>query len=438
MFSARRLIAALAGMGLVVGLAACNQSSFDDSLSYFGTPTQTSATVSASTTAQAIPDTSASIQSTSLSVATSDTTTSSSSPSSLPPAVVTSTPAFGSADMSPTAPITVKVADGKITDFTLTNPEGKQVAGAISSDGASWTVGEELGYGKTYSAAGSATGSDGKAVPITGTYTTVAPQDTARTTISPTDGEVVGVAAVVMVTFGVEPEDRAAIEKGISITTTPAVDGAWAWIQHDGGLWALDYRPKDYWPAGTQVQVEAKVYGLDFGNGYWGREDVTTDFSIGRNQVVIADVNSHELVIEQDGVTVASYPASFGRGGGENSDLTTRSGIHVITEFFDTKLMTNARYGYTNIPEKWAVRISNNGEFIHANPASTDAQGNTNVTHGCVNLSLADAKTFYDSAIYGDPVEVSGTDVELSASDGDVFDWAVDWAYWKSLSGLNA
>ena len=32
------------------------------------------------------------------------------------------------------------------------------------------------------------------------------------------------------------------------------------------------------------------------------------------------------------------------------------------------------------------MRISNNGEFIHANPASTDAQGSSNVTHGCVNL----------------------------------------------------
>ena len=49
--------------------------------------------------------------------------------------------------------------------------------------------------------------------------------------------------------------------------------------------------------------------------------------------------------------------------------------------------MSNPRYGYTNIPQRWAVRISNNGEFIHANPDSADAQGNTNVTHGCVNLS---------------------------------------------------
>jgi len=45
------------------------------------------------------------------------------------------------------------------------------------------------------------------------------------------------------------------------------------------------------------------------------------------------------------------------------------------------------------------VRISNNGEFIHANPASSDVQGNSNVTHGCVNLSLADGEEYFNSAI---------------------------------------
>ncbi|WP_239020513.1 L,D-transpeptidase [Nakamurella antarctica] len=330
------------------------------------------------------------------------------------------------------------MAAGTIKDFALTNPDGKAVAGTVSGDGATWTASEELGYGKVYTAAGSAVGADGVAVLIAGTYTTLTPASgTARTTMSPADGAVVGVATPVMITFGVKPLDRAAIEKGISITTTPAVEGAWAWIQHDGGLWALDYRPQNYWPSGTVVHVEANLYGTDFGNGYWGREDLTSDFTIGRNQVVIADVNSHELVVKRDGNVVATYEASFGRGGGENNDLTTRSGIHVVSEFFETKLMSNPRYGYTNIPEKWAVRISNNGEFIHSNPNSVDAQGTSNVTHGCVNLSIPDAKSYYDSALYGDPVEVSGTDVLLSPSDGDIFDWAVDWDYWKSLSGLN-
>jgi hypothetical protein len=80
------------------------------------------------------------------------------------------------------------------------------------------------------------------------------------------------------------------------------------------------------------------------------------------------------------------------------------------------------------------VRISNNGEFIHANPDSASAQGNSNVTHGCVNLSLADAEAYYNSAIWGDPVEVSGTDVNLSAMDGDIYIWGMSWDEWKAMS----
>jgi hypothetical protein len=83
------------------------------------------------------------------------------------------------------------------------------------------------------------------------------------------------------------------------------------------------------------------------------------------------------------------------------------------------------------------VRISNNGEFIHANPASSGAQGNTNVTNGCINLSDGDAQQYFSSAIYGDPVEVSGTSIQLSYADGDIWDWTIDWSEWTSMSALS-
>ncbi len=247
---------------------------------------------------------------------------------------------------------------------------------------------------------------------------------------------VVGVATSVIITFGgVKPADRALIEKNVKITTDPEVTGSWGWIDHDGGVWGLDYRTKDFWPEGTKVHVEANVYGLPFGGGAYGADDVTSDFTIGRNQVVYADVNSHELVVKQDGKTVATYPASYGRG--TDYDTTTRSGIHVVNAFYENKLMSNPKYGYTNVLEHWAVRISNNGEFIHANPNTVGDQGNTNVSHGCVNLSTANAKAYYNSALYGDPVVVSGTNVQLSAADGDLFDWTVPWSEWQRLSALD-
>ncbi len=160
-----------------------------------------------------------------------------------------------------------------------------------------------------------------------------------------------GVAAPINVAFGVEPEDRAAIQKLVTITTVPAVEGAWGWVPQDDGRWAMVYRTRDYWPAGTTVHVDAKLYGVKFNDTSYGASDITSDFTIGRNQVVIADVNSHELVVQQNGATVASYPASYGRGEDTGDpNLITRSGIHVVNEFFETKLMSNPRYGYSNEP----------------------------------------------------------------------------------------
>ena len=349
---------------------------------------------------------------------------------------MSASPKFGSTNVSVVSPITVSVANGIITKFTLTNQSGKVVEGAIATDGKSWTLGEVLGYGKTYTAAGSATGTDGKTVPIKGSFTTMKPSSTVDAHINIGDEAVVGVAASAIITFGgVEPADRALIEKNVKITTDPEVTGSWGWIDHDGGVWGLDYRTKDFWPEGTKVHVEANVYGLPFGGGAYGAGDVTSDFTIGRNQVVYADVNSHELVVKQDDKTVATYPASYGRG--TDYDTTTRSGIHVVNAFYENKLMSNPKYGYTNVLEHWAVRISNNGEFIHANPNTVGDQGNTNVSHGCVNLSTANAKAYYSSALYGDPVVVTGTNVQLSAADGDLFDWTVSWPEWQRLSALD-
>jgi len=359
-------------------------------------------------------------------------------PTVVPPvATVAAIPKFGTKGLSPIDPLTVTVSQGTIDDLKFTNPAGKAVRGKISADRTSWKVGEVLGFGKVYTVTGTATGTDGKQVKISGTYTTAGENAKVRNTVFPGDHAVVGVAAPISVSFGVEPQDRRLVEKNVSVTTKPAVKGAWGWIKHVDGRWALDYRTKEYWPAGTKVHVSAPLYGLKLGKNAYGAADLTSDFTIGRNQVVIANVNSHELVVKRNGAVVARYPASYGRGEDTGDpNLITRSGIHVVNEFFETKLMSNPRYGYSDVPERWAVRISDNGEFIHANPGSAGAQGNSNVTHGCVNLSLADADAYYHSAIWGDPVEVTGTSVTLGPDDGDIYTWAMPWSEWLTHSAL--
>ncbi len=51
-------------------------------------------------------------------------------------------------------------------------------------------------------------------------------------------------------------------------------------------------------------------------------------------------------------------------------------------------------------------------------------------------MSAANAKQYFQTVLYGDPVEVTGTRVPLSAADGDIYDWALDWGTWTSMSAL--
>lgn len=346
-------------------------------------------------------------------------------------ASVVQVPALGATDVSPAAPATVSVTDGTLDAVTLTAPDGSEVDGAL--DGATWTSAAPLAYDTTYTWAGTATGADGATVSVDGSFRTVAPAEIVRGVLNIGDDRTVGIAAPIEIQFHGHVEDRAAAERALSVTTSVPVEGSWGWLPDENGGSRVHWRPAEYWPSGTTVTVEANLFGVAYGGGAYGRADVTSTFTIGRAQIVRADVNSHRMLVFRDGVQVADYPASYGLSG--DPDRTTRSGIHVVTEKFTDKRMVSERYGY-DVMEKWAVRISNNGEFIHANPASASAQGSSNVTHGCVNLSTADARAYYDTAIYGDPVEVTGTDVPLAERDGDIWDWTLPYAEWQTLSAL--
>ena len=348
------------------------------------------------------------------------------------PETVTTSPANGATDVNPTSPVTVKVDHGKITQVVLTNPEGKPVAGALSADGHSWAATEPLGYGKRYTYSGTATSADGTPLPVTGSFTTVKPQTLVSGTLNIHDGETVGVAAPIILQFDHHVADHAAVQRALQVHTSVPAEGSWAWLPDDNGRSRAHWRSRDYMAPGTQVTVAAKLYGVNYGQGKWGQEDLSLRFTVGRAQIVKADVNSHRMVVVRDGQTVMDFPASYGLGADPNR--ATRSGTHVVMSKSPLYLMSNPAYGYVNFPSHWSVRISNNGEFIHANPETTGVQGSVNVTHGCVNLSTANAKEYFDSALFGDPVEVTGSQVAMSPADGDIYDWTVPWDQWKSMS----
>ncbi len=347
-----------------------------------------------------------------------------------PKAKLTATPAADAVDVLVSLPVTVSVTEGSIDSVALTNAQGEKVKGEVAADKASWSSVEALGYGKTYSYQAAATGTDGKKVELAGSFTTLKPAKTPRATVNPGDDATVGVAMPISVKF---PEgkvvDKAAVEKALTVETSVPVVGSWAWL-HDQ---QVDWRPKEYWPAGTKVTLTAKLYGVPLGGGAYGKADLSSKFSIGRNQIVKINTPDHKMDVFRDGQLVASYPASNGKDADLN--LNTPNGTMIVMAKEPVGDFSNPQYGYTNVKKKWAVRFSNHGEFIHENEENRANIGKANTSHGCVNLFEKDAKAYFDSALIGDPIEVTGSRANMPTS-SDVFDWLIPWAQWQSMSAL--
>ena len=369
-----------------------------------------------------------------------EATPSSASPTAAP-AEVTLSVSDGETDVSPTTPLEISVTDGDLTDAELVTADGTDVPGELQ-DGAEgapavWAPEEPLDYGTEYRLTATATNADDAEADASATFTTVTPEGLFTPSIGPLDGTVVGVGMPIRVFFDapVPDEDKAAVERNLEVTSSTPTDGAWSWLTDT----EVHFRPSEYWPANTDVTLEANLYGVHVGNGVWGETDRTVRFSIGEKHVSVADAAAHTLKVYDGDRLVQNYPMSAG-----GPEFPSRNGPHVVTELNRDRVMDSSTYGVPvdspngyRTPVEFAVRLNNNGEFVHAAPWSVAQQGRENVSHGCINLSTERAAWFFDFSQPGDVVEIVGSEgPTLSAADGDIYDWAIPWDEWLAGSAL--
>ena len=349
----------------------------------------------------------------------------------LPPpvATITSDPPDHAVGVSPVTTVTVTVTKGKLGQVSVTNPQGAPVVGQPEPDGTSWKTTEPLGYGKTYTINASAVGDDDRQVSTTSTFTTIEPRTLAYPSINPLNGETVGVGQPISVYFDEPIADRKAAEDAITVTTSPHVEGAFHWFSRREVHW----RPQQFWAPGTHVTVDIHDYGKELGNGVYGQEDRTSHFTIGDAFIARADGATHQMTVEINGRLVRTMSISMGR-----PSTPSAKGVHVVTDRNATKVMDSTTFGLALdaggyiAKVQWATRISNSGEFVHAAPWSVAQQGNSNVSHGCINLSPDNAKWFFDNVRKGDVVINTNTGgPDLKSWDG-FGDWQVPWAQWVS------
>ncbi|HEY3715045.1 MAG TPA: Ig-like domain-containing protein [Jatrophihabitantaceae bacterium] len=367
-----------------------------------------------------------------------------------PPAKLTAIPANGAQSISPSGPITVAVADGTLSSVKVTNPEGKAIKGSYNTDKTSWSVAEPLGYSKTYTVVAKATNADGKPVSKTSHFTTVTPDNMTMPDLETTgrsalkSGATYGVGMVVSVHFDEPISNKAAAEKTLKITTSPVQPGGWYWMDDQNVHW----RPKVYYKPGTKVSVSANVYGKQVSPGLYGQADASASFKIGAKHVSISDDKTHTVKVYYNDKLVRSMPTSMGQGGyvqgvhGQIS-LWTMPGIYTVIGHANPVLMDSSTYGLpVNSPKGYkeyiylATQISTDGIYLHRLDTTVWAQGNTDTSHGCLNLNKDNAQWFYDHSVIGDVVQVKNTGGPALQvwQNGD---WSVPWAQWVAGSALH-
>jgi lipoprotein-anchoring transpeptidase ErfK/SrfK len=331
--------------------------------------------------------------------------------------------------------VRVTAHDAYLTSVTLSSPAGR-VDGVMSRDGARWAASERLEPGESYSLRGVAEGADGTPVRLNSAFVTeaLALDQQTYASVSPLAGETVGVGMPVIVSFDVPVTDRAEFERHMTVTSTPRQRGSWHWFSGKEARW----RPAKYWRPGTKVSVDIDINGVAAGDGIYGQKDRFVDFKVGDAHVYEVNAESHQMKVFSNGRLLRTLPVTTGKPG-----FTTRSGTKVIMEKYASKRMNSETVGipagsseaYDLDNVRWAMRVTNSGEFLHAAPWSTGSQGYANVSHGCTGLSTADAGWLYAMSRRGDVVVYKGTNRPMTLDNG-YGDWNASFRDYREGSAL--
>ena len=335
---------------------------------------------------------------------------------SVPTARLSITPASGSRSVKPQTGIAVKALGGKIVKVSV-DTRGDPVTGILDSTATTWHSRWALDTATRFTVRATALDAEGRTVTATSTFRTLTPQRTFSTQIFQGHNLTYGVGMPIILKFSRPITDRRAVERSLRLWTSRPVVGAWYW---DGDA-TLYFRPRSYWPAHTRVRFVGYLNGIEVSPGVYGTHTLRQSFVIGRSLIAVASTRTHHVRIYLNRRPFANWPISTGRSGDD-----TPNGTYLTIEKQNPAHMKGPGY---DIQVPWSVRFTWSGAYLHDASWSVGEQGSTNVSHGCVNLSPAHAKTYYQLAVPGDPVTISGSPRGGTWDNG----WTVWFLSWRKL-----
>ncbi|MEU6194659.1 Ig-like domain-containing protein [Streptomyces sp. NPDC047061] len=336
----------------------------------------------------------------------------------------------------------VQVSGGKLTGVKMTVAgSGQAVAGTLSADAGVWKPKEQLERGTKYEISATAKDSKGLTAAANSIFTTVNSANSYIGTYTPDNGTTVGVGMPVSFTFDKVITDTKAVQSHITVTSSSGQQVVGHWF----GSQRLDFRPQDYWKAGSEVTMKIDLDGVEGANGVYGVQKKTVTFTVGRSQVSTVDANTQTMTVVRDGKVLKSVPVSTG-----SPEHTTYNGQMVISEkFVQTRMNSQTvglggEYDIPDVPH--AMRLTTSGTFIHGNywyNRSNPPFGQQGTSHGCVGLADVQgaqgdttAKWFYDNSLVGDVVIVKNSPDKTVQPDNGLNGWNLSWSDWTAGSAV--
>jgi lipoprotein-anchoring transpeptidase ErfK/SrfK len=338
------------------------------------------------------------------------------------------TPAGGGTDTAPNRGITVRAVGGRISKVSV-RTGGDPVTGSLNADRTVWRSRWALNVSQRYTVIATAAGSSGGEVTRRSSFRTLTPRKTFSTKIIEGYNQTYGVGMPIILYFNRPITDRAAVERALQVRTSRRIVGSWYWDSPCNLAAAcLYFRPRSYWPPHTRVSFTGHLNGVEAAPGVYGHHTLTQRFVIGSSLSVVASAADHYMNVYRDGKLFAHWPISTGRPGDE-----TPNGTYLTIEKANPVDMKGPGY---NIEVPWSVRFTWSGDYLHDAYWSVGEQGFTNVSHGCVNMSPANAETFYKMAVPGDPVKIIGSPRAGTWDNGWTM-WFLSWKKWMRGSALH-
>ncbi|WP_129839393.1 Ig-like domain-containing protein [Streptomyces sp. RFCAC02] len=345
------------------------------------------------------------------------------------------------AEVDPDTPLSITARDSgtRITDVVATDGDGRTLTGELSADGRGWRSTTALAAEAEYTVKVSTENGDGDPGRGVHTFRTGDSEADRLTVAFGPEAGTYGVGQPITATLSegvADPAERALVESSLTVTSEPAVEGAWHWVDDK----ELHYRPREYWPANASITVTSGLDGLPIGDELRGGETKKLTLRTGDRIEAVADISTHHMTVSRNGEELRTIPITTGKEG-----FATRNGIKVVLGREQYVRMTGTSIGIPagsaesyDLPVYWAARLTWSGEYVHGAPWSVGSQGSANVSHGCTGLSTENAQWFYELVKPGDIVQhVNGFGEDMAPFGNGFGDWNLSWDEWLAGSALD-